>query len=137
MSDERDFINQHLPGHLKIGIVMGGYLDEKDHLMSREELHERIFANQLDNAKLREELAKAKEGVETCKDIFLSQEKEISKWKNKSHEIVQEIEKRDKILAQAEPHVNFALSEYSPTEDYYHSQSSAVQWLTEYKGMKE
>lgn len=43
MSDNRDFINESIDPKLKIGIVMGGYLDEKDHLMSREELHERIF----------------------------------------------------------------------------------------------
>jgi len=47
MSDNRDFINESIDPKLKIGIVMGGYLDEKDHLMSREELHERIFNLQL------------------------------------------------------------------------------------------
>lgn len=47
MSDIRDFINENIDPILKIGIVMGGYLDEKDHLMSREELHDRIFNTQL------------------------------------------------------------------------------------------
>lgn len=55
MSDKRDFVNKYLPKELKIGIVMGGYLDENNRLMSREELNTRIAANQLAIAK-REDL---------------------------------------------------------------------------------
>lgn len=40
----------------KIGIVMGGYLDENDKLMGRTELNRRITAIQEENRKMREGL---------------------------------------------------------------------------------
>lgn len=56
--DKRDLHDKYIPDDLKIGIVLGGYLNDKDKLMTRVELNDRITGLKDYICKLKQELEK-------------------------------------------------------------------------------